>query len=78
MEAKQCMFMPAGVDNGWYPGFVVGDFVVCACCGQVYDRNGLRHLYLYDEWLNLVDAVMDKNLLPEGLAWDEDDYIKII
>lgn len=77
MEAKQCLFMPTGIDDAWYSGFLVNNSVVCACCGQIYDLNTIKHLYVYKDWLNLVDVVMDSNVLPRGLIWGEDGYIEI-
>lgn len=75
MKAKQCMFMPIGIDDDWYPGFVFGDIVVCTCCGQAYARKDVRFLYLYDEWKNLSYDVMKERDLPTGLVLDKEGYI---
>lgn len=75
MEAKQCMFMPIGINDDWYPGFVVGDVVVCACCGQTYVRKDVRFLYEYTEWKNLSYDVMKQRELPSGPVLAENGHI---
>lgn len=53
---KQCKFKDKhnNVNGGFLCDFDNGDkYIICGCCGGIFDLNEVEILEIYDNWINL-------------------------
>jgi len=58
---KQCKFID---DDGEVCGGILCDFdngdkyIICGCCGGIFDPNEVEVLEIYDYWVSLSDEII--------------------
>lgn len=67
MLTKQCAFKDEDgtIFGGIYVEIGEEKYVICGCCGGVMEMDDIEELYLFDEWNNISEEIID------SLSWED-------
>lgn len=61
MTTKQVRFRGKGEDT-YFGGILVEDgeksFVICGCCGAVFDMNDIEEIQKYENWVDIGNEII--------------------
>jgi len=56
METKQISFL---ADGEVFGGILVNDeFIICGCCGGVFEKEEVEILKVYPDWVSISDEII--------------------
>ena len=65
MIIKQVRFRPVG-EQAWQGGIYINNnledaYIICGCCGNIFELYDIDEYYFYDEWMNLSEIIKENN-----------------
>ena len=62
MIIYQCKFRPFG-EEAWQGGIYVNinleyAYIICGCCGAVFEMDDIADLEIFDDWVNLSEEII--------------------
>ena len=65
MIIKQVRFRPVG-EQAWQGGIYIKNnledaYIICGCCGNIFELYDIDEYYFYDEWMNLSEIIKEND-----------------